>query len=134
VGHPGPLRRQKPLYFAIGKYLHLLLLLAIAGMLVSGPLLTWAGDYPLEVFGLFTVPSPFPPDPGLFAVALQAHITCATALAVGVGLHIAGAAKHFFIDNDGSIDKILIAAPTPDVTTFDGPDPGPDALRCHQER
>ncbi|OYX33379.1 MAG: hypothetical protein B7Y99_07420 [Caulobacterales bacterium 32-69-10] len=113
MGHPGPLRRQQPLAFAIGKYLHGFLLIALGAMLISGPIMAWAGGFPIDVFGLFTVPSPIPVSPSAFRVAHQFHAGCASALAAGAALHLCGSAKHFFFDNDGSLDRILIAAADP---------------------
>ena len=112
-GHPGPLARQNRTYFAIGKALHFLLLIALAAMLASGPVMAWTGGYPIQVFSLFTVPSPLPLSPAIFDFSRKIHIAAATTLALGVALHICGSAKHFFIDNDGAIDRMLIAAGTP---------------------
>src|SRR5579872_934060 len=45
VGHPGPLPKQGVAFFTIGKYFHFVFLVAIAAMLVTGPLMVWAaGD------------------------------------------------------------------------------------------
>jgi cytochrome b561 len=116
-GHPGPLPRQKGLFFQIGKLTHWTLLAALAGMLLSGPAAAWSGGYPVQVFGLFAIPSPLAPDATLFALARSAHIGCATVLGLGALLHVAGAAKHFIINRDGTLDKILVpAGPQPAAT------------------
>jgi cytochrome b561 len=109
-GHPGPLPRQTGVFFLIGKYLHFSLLVALAGMLVSGPVMAWAGGFPVEVFSAFTLPPMIGLSPTAFVVSHTVHVACATYLALGVLVHMAGAAKHFFINNDGTIDKILIVA------------------------
>jgi cytochrome b561 len=52
VGHPGPLPKQGVIFFSIGKYFHFLLLIAVAVMLLSGPLMVWSGGDSIYVFGL----------------------------------------------------------------------------------
>ena len=109
-GHPGPLPRQKGFFFYIGKYTHLSLLVALTGMLISGPIMAWSGGLPVNVGHMFEIASPIPMNADLFTFMHQIHVACATFLAVGALLHIGGAAKHFFINNDGTVDKILVAA------------------------
>ena len=112
-GHPGPLPRQKGFFFYVGKYTHFSLLIALVGMLISGPIMAWSGGLPVSVGHLFAIPSPIPMNPGLFSLAHEIHVACATFLAIGALLHIGGAAKHFFINNDGTVDKILVAVAPP---------------------
>ena len=121
-GHPGPLPKQKGPFFYIGKYTHLALLVALAGMLISGPIMAWSGGYPVDVFHWFRINSPISMDAGLFTVMHTVHVACATFLAIGAVAHIGGTAKHFFFDNDGTIDKILVAA-APDKAATAKPAP-----------
>ncbi len=58
VGHPGRLPKQSAFFFAIGKYFHFVMLLAIAVMLLSGPLMVWTAGERIQVFGL-AIPGPF---------------------------------------------------------------------------
>lgn len=107
VGHPKPLPRQKPVYYAMGKYVHYALLGAIAAMLLSGPLLAWSGAIPLRLFEL-VIPSPIPHTPWLFTFARGLHSLGATVLGWGTTLHILAVIKHTAVDRDGALDKILV--------------------------
>ena len=51
VGHPGRLPKQRAFFLAIGKYFHFVMLIAIAVMLVSGPLMVWTAGERIHVFG-----------------------------------------------------------------------------------
>ena len=41
-GHPGPLTEQAGVFHTIGKYAHYIILIAVAIMLISGPLMVWS--------------------------------------------------------------------------------------------
>ena len=41
IGHPGPLPKQGGLFYQIGKYTHYTMCVAIAFMLITGPLMLW---------------------------------------------------------------------------------------------
>src|SRR5690606_23016742 len=57
--HPGPLPKQRGLFFEIGKLAHYALLIAIAVMLVTGPLMVWLGGASIGVWDWFEIPGPF---------------------------------------------------------------------------
>ncbi len=116
-GHPGPLPKQRGAFFQMGKYTHYLLIAAIGGMLISGPLMAWSGGYPVHVLHWFTIPSPIPVDGGFFNLMHQVHIACATVIGIGVLAHVAGAVKHLVVNKDGTLDKMLVAAAPDDETT-----------------
>jgi cytochrome b561 len=108
VGHPGPLPRQGTFTFAVGKYFHYALLLVIAAMLVSGPLMAWSAGDAIHVFGL-EIPSPIGKTPALNRAMTSVHGYGATVIFAGVLLHLLGVFKHTAIDRDGTFDKIMIA-------------------------
>ena len=60
---------------------------------------------PTRVFGLFVMPNIAAPDAALFAAASLGHRFFAYAIAVLVALHVAGAAKHRFIDGDDTLPE-----------------------------
>src|SRR5712691_8634216 len=72
VGHPGPLPKQGVAFFAIGKYFHFLLLIAIGAMLLSGPLMVWSAGEAIHVFA-FTIPSPLGKLSGVQHVLRTVH-------------------------------------------------------------
>ena len=109
-GHPGPGVKQNRAFFTIGKVVHFGLLGGLAVMLVTGPLMAWAGGVELNLFGL-ALPSPLAHDPVLFERLHTVHRTTSTLVILAIVLHVAGALKHAAFDRDGTLDRILIAAP-----------------------
>jgi len=109
VGHPGPLPRQGVLLFAIAKYFHFCLLIAIAVMLLSGPLSIWADGKAIEVFSL-TIPSPIPANEALHDLFRGVHRFTSSLILFGVGVHVLAVFKHVILNRDGTFDKIMIAS------------------------
>lgn len=74
------------------------------------PLLGWAYSsakgYPIVWFGVLPLPDWVPRDEALAAVLKPAHALAAFALIGLVGLHVAAALKHQFIDRDGLLDRM----------------------------
>jgi cytochrome b561 len=105
------LPKQSAFFFAIGKYFHFVMLLAIAVMLLSGPLMVWTAGERIHVFGL-TVPGPF----GKLETAQHAlravHGYTAWFILGAMILHVLAVFKHTVLDRDGTFDKIMIAAGT----------------------
>jgi cytochrome b561 len=109
MGHPGPLPRQGALFFAIGKYFHFLLLVAIAAMLISGPAMIWLDGAPIHVFSV-EISSPLGKLPGAQHVLRALHGYAASFILAGMVLHVLAVFKHTVINRDGTFDKIMIAA------------------------
>ncbi len=109
VGHPGPLPKQGVLFFTIGKYFHFVMLIAIAVMLVSGPLMAWFGGDAIFVFGL-ALPSPIGIFPAAHDILRRVHGVTASFILAGMILHVLAVFKHTVINRDGTFDKIMIAA------------------------
>lgn len=107
--HPGALPQQNPSLLRLAVFVHYLVILLIALMLVSGPLMAWAGDLPLEVLG-FSITAPFPPDRAFFQSMRFVHATAATTLLALIALHIAAALFHIIFRKDRTLDKILLPA------------------------
>ncbi len=112
VGHPGPLPKQGSFFFTIGKYFHFVMLIAIAVMLVSGPLMAWSAGDALFVFGL-SVPSPIGSSPITHDVMRRVHGATASFILAAMILHVLAVFKHTVINRDGTFDKIMIAARGP---------------------
>jgi cytochrome b561 len=108
AGHPDPHPGQSALLFPLAKYFHYLFLIAIAIMLVSGPLMVWSGADAVEVFA-FEIKSPLPAWPQLHDLLRRVHGVTASVIILGVILHILAALKHIVINRDGTFDKIMIA-------------------------
>lgn len=106
VGHPGRLPEQSAFFFTIGKCFHFMLLMAIALMLLSGPLMVWANGGAIEFFQ-FTIPGPA--FPWASELLQRVHSSTATFLLTGVFFHVLAVIKHAAIDGDGTFEKIMIA-------------------------
>ena len=106
-GHPPRAPGQGRFSFLTGMIVHYLLMLAIALMLVSGPLAGWSSGQGLELFDL-VLPGAQQPQPLFYELARDAHIAGAVALAVGTSTHVAGVLKHMFIDKDHTLDRIMV--------------------------
>jgi len=109
-GHPGPLTAQAGFFFLLGKYTHYIMLVAIATMLISGPLMVWARGDIIYVFDWFTIPSPLAPNMDFFSFTHSVHVWCGRVIIVGTLLHIGGVYKHAAFNQDGTFGKMLIAA------------------------
>lgn len=106
-GHPPRAATQGRLVFTLGKWTHYVLLAAIAVMLVSGPTAGWASGAGIHVFGL-VIPGAQPTQPDLYLAARTLHQAGATTLGIGTALHVAGVLKHMFIDQDGTLERIMV--------------------------
>ena len=109
VGHPGRLPKQSAYFFAIGKYFHFVMLLAIAVMLLSGPLVVWTAGERIHVFGL-VIPGPFAKLETVQHALRAAHGYTAWFILAAMIIHVLAVFKHTVLDRDGTFDKIMIAA------------------------
>jgi cytochrome b561 len=109
-GHPGPLAKQGRFFFLVGKSVHILMLVALAVMLISGPFLVWTTGEPIRVFDWFTIPSPLEASLELNAVLHAVHRWAAILIFVAVLLHIGGVYKHTAFNQDGTLTKMIVPA------------------------
>jgi cytochrome b561 len=109
VGHPGPLPRQGVFFFTIGKYFHFAMLIAIAVMLVSGPLMVWTAGDAIHVFAL-EIPSPLGKLEAAQHVLRGVHGYTSSFIVVAMIVHVLAVFKHTVLNKDGTFDKIMIAA------------------------
>jgi cytochrome b561 len=104
---PAPVE-QAPALKLISTITHQILLIGILIQIVSGPLAIWSGGRAIEVFDLISIPSPFSErNQGVHEIAETLHAIGRWALIVFIGLHVAGALKHVFIDRDGVLRRML---------------------------
>ncbi|PTW58796.1 cytochrome b561 [Breoghania corrubedonensis] len=84
-----------------------LLLLPVL-LVVSGMLTVMSMARPVEVFGLFAIPSPFTqPDHELREILEEVHTTAVTPMVALVVVHVLGALKHAVIDRDGVFSRMF---------------------------
>lgn len=111
-GHPPRHEGMGRISFFLGITVHFALLLAIALMLISGPLAGWASGLGFDVFGMH-IAGAETVSLETYGVARGMHVAGAATLAIGTTLHVAGVLKHVFIDNDRTLDRMLIPPPPP---------------------
>jgi cytochrome b561 len=109
IGHPGRLPKQNALLFAIGKYFHFVMLIAIAVMLLSGPLMVWTAGDAIHVFSL-AIPGPFQKLEAVQHGLRAVHGATAWFILAAMIVHVLAVFKHTVLDRDGTFDKIMVAA------------------------
>ena len=76
-------------------------LILIVVTVVTGYFLPWSLGYPLDIFGVVAVPSPFSSNRQFHEVMEEAHDLAGHLFVPLLALHVLGAAKHAFVDKDG---------------------------------
>ena len=109
-GHPGPLPRQSGFFFRLGKWIHMLMLVALAVMLISGPFLVWTMGEPIRVFDWFAIPTPLAANFEANAMVHAVHHWAAILIFVTTLLHIGGVYKHTAFNQDGTLTKMILPA------------------------
>ncbi|HEX7080071.1 MAG TPA: cytochrome b/b6 domain-containing protein [Gammaproteobacteria bacterium] len=107
-GHPGPLPKQRGVFFLIGKYVHYTLLAALAAMLISGPLMVWFGGDGIGVWHWFVIPSPFEQNFAVRDALHRVHAGAAVTVLILTLLHLVGVYKHSAFNQDGTFGKMLV--------------------------
>lgn len=79
----------------------------LIAMPLSGWLMTSAANSTVSVFGLFTAPAIWAPDPDMRRFFGGIHGLTANLIWLALALHIAGALKHAIIDRDGTLRRML---------------------------
>lgn len=87
--------------------LHGMLYLLMFAVPLSGYLYTLSAGIPVVYFGLFELPVIMAADPELKPLLKGVHYWLNMGLAGAVGLHLAAALKHQFIDRDGVLKRML---------------------------
>ncbi|MCX7206639.1 MAG: cytochrome b [Proteobacteria bacterium] len=85
---------------------HLLYLLMFA-MPLSGWLMSSAKGFPVVYLGLWKLPDLIAKNEALSETFKDGHYLFATALLIFIGLHIAAALKHHFIDKDAILSRMI---------------------------
>jgi cytochrome b561 len=87
--------------------LHVLLYLLLFAVPLSGYFYTLAAGVPVVYFGLVQLPLLIAPHPELKPLLKGLHYWLNMVLAGAVGLHVAAALKHHFIDRDSVLKRML---------------------------
>ncbi len=78
----------------VEKGTHVLLLLVLLVLVLTGPLSIWLEGDPLRVYDWFSVPSPFAQNRGLHRLLERVHGLFANVLIALLVLHVVGALRH----------------------------------------
>ncbi len=103
---PAPLPNHRPWERTLSALTHILLYIGMIGMPLSGWIMSSAGEYPIQFFGLFEIPAFVSKNETLFNNSLLAHELTSYMLLCAIGLHFLGAAKHHFIDQDTTFARM----------------------------
>lgn len=87
---------------------HLGLYLSFFAVPLSGWAYSSAAGFPVVLFGLWPLPDFVPVSESLADGLKAAHGVAAFAMAALVGLHVAGALKHQFVDRDGLMSRMSL--------------------------
>lgn len=101
---------------------HVALYILMVALPLSGWLMASASPYndpdayvyvPNMVFGLFEMPDPYPVGSEALTDQLKRfHLGFALALTALLGLHVAAALKHQFVDRDGLLRRMISGVPS----------------------
>lgn len=107
--HPAPLlpRGFRSWQVQAARASHFALYLLMFVIPLSGWLMSSAKGVPTVYFGVLPIPDLIGKDEAVGDVLVQVHKWLAYGLATLVGLHIATAVKHHFIDRDGLMGRML---------------------------
>lgn len=86
---------------------HWLLYLLIFALPISGWLVTSAAGFPVSFFGLFVIPTIIPPNEQQLTLFSEIHTWLGYIIITALCLHIAAALKHYFIDKDKILQRML---------------------------
>lgn len=104
---PRPPADQRVAETRIAHLAHWLLYLLVAGVIVSGYLISTADGRPIDVFGWFELPALFTGIDDQEELMGEWHEIAAWTLAALVALHAAAALKHHFCDRDATLTRML---------------------------
>lgn len=112
VNSPFPLPNPKHQTWEqkLSHVVHWALYFLMIAMPLSGWLLSGAANFPFKWFGLFSIPSIMAPNHDLAEILEEVHGALATGIWIVLGLHVAGALKHVFIDRDNTMRRMTTGA------------------------
>lgn len=106
-GAPAYPDTMKPWEKQVANGTHVTLYLLMFAVPLSGYFYTSAAGYPVVYLGLFELPTIIGPNPELKPILKELHEILTTVILVVVGLHVAAALKHRFINKDKIFQHML---------------------------
>jgi cytochrome b561 len=106
--HRPPAQQPMPTWQArTSKAAHLGLYVLFFAVPLAGWAYSSAAGFPVVWFGVLPLPDFVPVDKSLASALKETHELLAWGLALTIGLHVAAALKHQFIDHDGLLRRML---------------------------
>ncbi len=105
---------QNPILQQLAFWVPLILVIAIALQLISGPLLILSHGKPIAAFGTVIIPAIMAENEGLHEFAEAVHHYSGLTIFWLTIVHILGALKHLIFNRDGTFRKILVPSNRPD--------------------
>lgn len=95
----------------LARFTHWGFYILLFAMPIAGLVMISASSFPIgEVFGLFPFPELVGNDRGIYETAREAHEILGWAILGVLGMHVAGALKHHFIERDNVLLRMLPGA------------------------
>lgn len=91
----------------VTQFIHIVLLLGITVLIISGPLAVWTGGRPIEVFSLFSIPSPMGKMETLHEALETVHVITTKIVLVAIILHVAGVIKHLLFERERLTSRMI---------------------------
>ena len=101
------IQKSKPLML-LAHWIPIILLAGLALMLLSGPIMVWSKGYPINIFGLISLPSPLGKMETLHEAMEALHKLGAKLLFFAFILHMLGVLKHLIIDRNNTLKRMLV--------------------------
>jgi cytochrome b561 len=112
-GRPDFPSHMKPWEIGLARTVHALLYATLLLQPVSGYIMSAAAGFPPSFFGLFMVPDLVGKNEPLAHFFNEVHYWTGWAIVGLLVLHLAGAAKHHFIDKDNTLRRMMIGDARP---------------------
>jgi cytochrome b561 len=94
---------------------HLVLYVMMVVIPVTGYAISTSAGSPVAFFDLFDIPAVLPKSEGLRDLAVELHYYLSYGTAILVAIHALGALKHQFIDQDGTLSRMLWSSSRPRI-------------------
>lgn len=106
---PAALPTHKSWEKKLARATHFFLYLSLFIMPLTGWAMSSAKNFPVSVFGWFTLPGIYPESKEAASFFVTVHVIASKVLIGLIILHAAGAVKHHVIDKDGTLRRMLPA-------------------------
>jgi cytochrome b561 len=103
----------KPYERFLAHFTHAALYVLLFAMPLTGWIMSSARGFTVSWFNLFALPNLVPKSETIYNTMVATHATLASALALVVALHVAGALKHHYVLKDNTLRRML---PFPRIT------------------